>query len=518
LFKRFKKIVTPNSRQSLIAAYFKDKKIKSGMQKDVVLVQCVEDEYYFGLFGLIVSSLCESYPVRVEQYIVRCLNVGESYSFLTFIKNRLIINPLLKYKWKRLFSSFCDSVAFSGTSHLTFKDVIDFYKSWIIWKALTEKKLLIDLRIDGVIVGDLINDSFLRYKPAPTVDIKNIYILILIWQAHRYIRLSAAYFSRVRPKLFLTSFSTYIHHGIPVRVALLNEVAVFSFGNFQEFSKRLTLNDWVHTKNPDKYAIDFSNLDCQAERLILAEEALSKRFSGVIDTATAYMKKSAYAETGESVPDVNESVIIFLHDFYDSPHVYRKLLFPDFWEWVCFTIETLKRSNIKFFVKPHPNQIQLSNQVLVDLIKKYPDLLVISPYVTNKKLAEAGINCAVTVYGTVAHEMAYFGVPSISCAWHPHISFDFCRTALNIYDYELMLKSPAFSKIKKTVMRQQSLIFYYMHNLYFPKKIQIIKDALLSFNTTCADSDNPNILIKKLNEISRVEGFKEIALSMYPAI
>ncbi len=488
------------------------------MPKEVVLVQCVEDEYYLGLFGQIVSSLCEVHPVRVDQYVARCLNVGETRSILTFIKNRLIINPLLNYKWKRLFSSFCDAIAFQGTSHLTFRDVIDFYKSWKIWQTLIVKNVLIDLQIEGVIVGDLINDSFLRYKPAPTVDLKNKYILVLIWQAHRYIRHSRAYFPRVRPKLFLTSFSTYIHHGIPVRVALQNDIPVFSFGNLQEFSKKLTIEDWVHTKNPDHYATDFLQLDRHDERLLLAEEELSKRLSGRTDRATAYMKKSAYAETGESVPDVNGSVIIFLHDFYDSPHVYRKLLFPDFWEWVCFTIETLKRSNIKFFVKPHPNQIDLSDEVLMDLIKRYPDLLTISPSVTNKKLAEAGMLCAVTVYGTVAHEMAYLGVPSITCAWHPHISFDFCRTALNIEDYALMLKTPAFTNIKKSVMRQQSLIFYYMHNLHLPIKIQMIKNVLVDFNSSCANSDGSLVLLKKLNKISRIEGFNEMVLRMYSPI
>ena len=36
-----------------------------------------------------------------------------------------------------------------------------------------------------------------------------------------------------------------------------------------------------------------------------------------------------------------------------------------FWEWVTFTIEKLNELGIEFFIKPHPNQISLSDSAIV---------------------------------------------------------------------------------------------------------------------------------------------------------
>lgn len=477
--------------------------------KQVVLVQCVEDLYCFGLFGQIVSSLREQQSVRVEQYVLRSLRVGEAKSFFTFIASRLFINPLHSFKWVCLYMSFCEGVGYRSTALRPIGDVIDFYRAWIGWRSLTDKGSLISLQMDGIAVGDLINDSFLRFKPAPTVDLKNAYLLVLLWQAYRDVRRAKDYFAHVKPRLYLTSYSTYIQHGIPVRVALQNGVRVFSFGNYQEFAKELTLKDWVHTKNPDSYATEFLTLDHQDERLALAEAALSSRLSGGVDSATAYMKKSAYAESSDPVPDVRGAVVIFLHDFYDSPHVYREMVFPDFWEWVCFTIETLKSANIRFFVKPHPNQINLSDKVLSKLKLRYPGLWMILPGVTNKQLAEAGMSCAVTVYGTVANEMANLGVPTIACAHHPHISFEFCRTGHSRDEYAALLQNSIRFSIDKVAMHRQSLIFYYMHNLNSDEEMKSLRDAGMVFRMACEKVDcQQHDLVEMLRKMALLSGYQ----------
>jgi len=492
-----------------IAGYFEgmSREVKR-LPSEVVLVQCVEDAYYFGLFGQIASSLREKGSVRIEQFVLRSLSVGEFRSWRTFLLSRLLVNPLFNAKWVRLYYSFCDGVGYRSTTLHPIADCIDFFRAWKRWRNLNDKESLIAMRIGGVTVGDLINDSFLRFKPAPTVDLKDRYLLILLWQAYRDVRRARAYFSRVRPKLYLTSYSTYIQHGIPVRVALQHGVRVFSFGNYQEFAKEISNEDWVHTKNPDGYANGFSTLDHQDEKLALAEAALATRLSGGVDSATAYMKKSAYAESGDPVPDVRGAVVIFLHDFYDSPHVYREMVFPDFWEWVCFTIEALKAANIPFFVKPHPNQIGLSSNVLNDLQHRYPGLVMISSGITNKQLVEAGMSCAVTVYGTVAHEVAYLGVPTIACAHHPHVSFGFCRTAHTRAEYGDLLRQSATLQLAPASMRRESLMFYYMHNLSLSDEMMALRAAVTEFRMACEKNHGAQELIERLKMLSRLSGYQ----------
>ena len=88
------------------------------------------------------------------------------------------------------------------------------------------------------------------------------------------------------------------------------------------------------------------------------------------------------------------------------------------------------------------------------------------------------MTCAVTVYGTVAHEMAYMGVPTIASAHHPHISFEFCKTAKNKSEYAELLKNFNQLDFNQTEMKRQSLIFYYMHNLNLAADEKSLTDAV----------------------------------------
>jgi hypothetical protein len=63
-----------NPQESLLFQYFKGLPRHADMPGNVLLVQCVEDIYYFGLFGQMVSSLREQHPIRVEQFVLRSFN------------------------------------------------------------------------------------------------------------------------------------------------------------------------------------------------------------------------------------------------------------------------------------------------------------------------------------------------------------------------------------------------------------------------------------------------------------
>jgi len=490
--------------------YFNSINPKKSRSKDIVLLECVEDPFYFGLFGQVVSSIKERQDISAQQILVNSFRVGESVSLNKFFFYGFLTR-LLKKKWCKLYSSFCDSVAYDHTdlSH-PMDDIIDLYRSYKCWKSINTKDELIALKIDSIAVGDLINDTYLRYKPAPTVNLSvpDMYLWSIIWQTYRNIRRGKRYFSRVKPKAYLTSYSTYVNHGIPVRIALKSNVPVFAISsNLQQFIKPLSENDTVHTKDPDNYASDFNKLNDQEEKLAQAELALNQRITGSIDNSTAYMKKSAYAQTDIPVPDVSRAVVIFMHDFFDSPHVYRSMVFPDFWEWVCFTIDTLKQANIKYFLKPHPNQINLSNNVMEQLKQKYPDMLLIPPDITNKQLVDAGIICAITVYGTVAHEMAFLGVPTITSANHPHSSFDFCINTKDKFEYADALKRSSSINFDKIEMKNQSLKFYYMHNLNLSDEEKQLNDAVLKLRFS--DINDGNDMVQSLKQIAELSGYKQ---------
>jgi hypothetical protein len=224
------------------------------------------------------------------------VSVGDGLSPLKYLRAR-VIEFLLARKWERLYATFCDRVGLRlAGSRWPLADLIDLFRARRMWLGLARRDDLTALSIDGCPVGDLINDTYLRFKPAPDVNIRDRYLWLVIWNAHRQLRRSRHYFHSRRPDLFLTSYSTYVHHGIPVRAAVAAGVRVVSLGNYQEFMKELTVHDWSHTKNPDRYAAEFRSLPEPDARLAEADAGITSRMSGKLDSTFRYMRQSAYAE------------------------------------------------------------------------------------------------------------------------------------------------------------------------------------------------------------------------------
>jgi hypothetical protein len=433
----------------------------------VFAVQGVEDPLYYGLFGMITIDVRRRIKSEGRLVVTRSFSSYIGNGFRALIMRSDLLNWVISSQWARINRQVVGTVGYRSNSfNYPCQDVCDFWRAYKLWRSLENSTDISELVINDILVGDLIIDSFLRFQPSPYFIVKDRFALTLIWQVYRDTRRAYNYFSECKPSFYLSSYSTYIPHGVAVRIALKLNVPVYVVSSGLAFGKKLSEDDYFHTADASYYCSIFEKADRQAEKLRIAEEQLRFRLSGGIDAATVYMKRSAYSHSDEKLPDVKGAVVIFLHDFYDSPHVYNDFIFPDFWSWICFTIDALYNSGTSFWVKPHPNQIPLSDDAFLLLLQKYPELNVISSRITNSQLVGSGIVCGVTAYGTVAHELAYMGIPSICCAKHPHHSFGFCRTARKLDEYQCFLQTPDTLPLPANEMQRQALAFYYMHNIY----------------------------------------------------
>ena len=501
-----------NVSESQLFKYFISKAIKdrdrsdgSDYQSDLILVQCPEDDYYYALFGRIILSIKESRKVTVKGFHLHSIRPSEFRSLGMFLVKRLE-HIILNRKWVRLYSAYCDGVGYkSDRFEGPIRFAGDLIKAYRLWISIKSKDQLIGLSIDNVPVGDLVNDTYIRWRPSPTVDINDVYLLRVIQQTIKEIRLAREFFNTHRPFLYITSHANgYIQHGIAVRVALQNHVKVIAFGNRQQFAKQLSLDNWVAAKNPDNYLSDFLRLNNQKLKLDKAREALNSRINGTIDRATAYMRQSAYAESEVDIPDVSGAIVVFLHCFYDCPHGYRHTVFSDFWEWITFTIDFLLSINAKFYIKPHPSWVEESEDVYKRLCLEYPNVLKLSPLITNKQLVEAGVIGAVSVHGTVTHELAFMGIPTVSCGDNPHVAFDFCTTTTTREEYAEALAGAFSLKHDKELYKLQSLMFFYMHNLSLSDDENELLTALGKFRTY---SGNKSELIDSISHFPKFLDF-----------
>ena len=505
--KQLRKSYFWNEIEKKLFTVFSENLNKQNVQKkEVILIQCVEDYYYYSLFGLIIQDLRKLKNIQVEQYVLRNFSVGSYNNIRRFVKNKIFVNRWTDRKWTSLYGSYCNRIAYSNEQYIgLLLDIELFLKAKKITQKLQSKEELVALKQDGLLIGDLVYDTYLRFKPAPTVDLRSFYLVIVIWKALRNIQISENYFSIKKPRVLLQSYSTYIQHGITARVALKYDVDVYTFGSYQSMVKKLSIKDHSHVAFTARYKSEFDTLSDKDNKYLKAKEGLESRLVGRIDLATSYMRESAYKILDCKIPDVKGAVVVFLHDFFDSPHIYNSMVFPDFLEWIEFTINELETNSVLYYLKPHPNQLPESSLVVQKLCKKYPCVKLLSPKITNKQLVESGMKLGVTVYGTVAHELVYMGVPVITCGDNPHSSYNFCHEANNKEQYAEYLKETNTFLSKGEKVKKEVMSFYYMHSLNRAKeelvlsKMAALRKLCESFDKNLWNAEYKNILFSIKN-------------------
>lgn len=480
-----------------------------------VLVQCVGDPYFLGLFSGALAALARRQSIRCDLFVLRSIDAAVGVGLKTWVHRSFLHSVWFAQQWVRVYRYLINArVGYRSVSWgQPWSDLCALIQAWEVWRRRPDGSSLEGVRAHGVLIGDLVIDTYIRFRPAATVERNDWFLLYVLWQAFRDVRRARSYFKRRRPTLYLTSFSSYVQHGVAVRSALLQGIPVICFGNLQQLGKQLSLQDPYQTKNPVHYRDRFLRRPDQEAAIVHARAQLEGRLRGGIDPATAYMATSAYADDGtEPAPDVDGAVIVFLHDFFDSPHIYADLVFPDFWTWACCTIDTLLATGKPFAVKAHPNQVAESVSVTEQIRARYPAVRFIAPTVPNTRLAAAGMRAAVTVYGSVAAELAYLGVPSIACARHPHVAFDFCTTARTRDEYVALLERAhdmSFTDIAST--RRQVLEFYAMHNLEGGPDDWATSAALTGYWRRCLDpQSDADTLERALQTLIASPGFARL--------
>jgi len=106
-----------------------------------------------------------------------------------------------------------------------------------------------------------------------------------------------------------------------------------------------------------------------------------------------------------------------------------------------------------------------TNIILANFLKDKPEFKLIPPETSHFQLIKEGINCVLTVHGTIGWEYAYFKIPVINASINnPHICYDFNLHPKSLNEYEKMILN--FSKYKINYNRRDICEYYFMHNLF----------------------------------------------------
>lgn len=359
------------------------------------------------------------------------------------------------------------SVSFCGAG---FKDSL--IEAARVKRNIKSKEDLLALHAHGIYIGDLVYDTYLKWFKKETVNLNGYGLTYVLFFCFLYVRRIDALLKTGEYNEVYLTHSVYVGFGVPARLSLKYGINVYITQNTRNsFVRKLNKEHLHQTPNFECYANFYNSMeeDKKKDMLLVADQKIKSRLSGKIDSSIYYMKSSSYSEDKSTHIELFDAfpgrpwVLIMLHCFFDSPHIYKWMLFPDFSEWLDSTLKFCHENKINVAVKRHPNGLAGNERVVQKYEKRFPFANFLSSKVNNKALAESGLfSCLLTVYGTVAHEFSYLGVPVINAGDNPHVAFAFSKTPRTIEEYRnaiLDVTSGKAWKIDKDEIRG----FYYIN-------------------------------------------------------
>lgn len=315
-------------------------------------------------------------------------------------------------------------------------------------------KDVMDYKLDGIWIGDLIYDSLIRYCPnSYTVDklsIRRHFRLVF-----RSICLFYFYDGLMKRKAYsayITSHRVYAEYGIACRLAH-NSGALVLLKDMDVF-RLYTPSDSILEHFLRVQKADFLAATNDPNVVSAAEEYFRNRMSGVVnqvDIKNAHTGKRVYSleelSTFNPINPTRFNVFVLCHAFSDAPHVSGSNIFQDYYVWLAETLIELSRNDaVNVFVKPHPSSYMWNERGAVEQLMEQlrVDFDLSNVFVLPRDFSPIGIrniaDCIVTVRGTAGLEYSGFGIPAVTCAESYYSGFGISHDFRSQVDYRNALR------------------------------------------------------------------------------
>lgn len=366
---------------------------------------------------------------------------------------------LLKKKWIKLYKAA--GVNDFIIQSFSLKDSINLViKSYRIFRQLKTRKDVLKIEYLGIKCGDLIYDSFLRFSKNFTLNPKNLNLLSIIYDCFSKIQ----FFRNIEYSniIYITTYSTYVKHGVPVRVFLKKGFAVYSYSSYNYVFKKLSVDDQYHVPNFINLREDYLKLKIEENEKIKTKNQILSLFKGKIKYK--YLKTSPYKKSINKLDKFQLDGVIFLHEFYDSPHSYRYMLYEDLYQWSVSVLNMFKNKNLKIGIKPHPNNI---DDKIISLLKEsFPNFIWLDKDISNHLIFKSGIKFGISNHGNILFELAWYKIIPVCTGENPYISYDFILKILDEESFINMIARIKNFKFPKD-LREQLISAYYMNNIFY---------------------------------------------------
>lgn len=447
--------------EKLFSNFYYDKNERKYFNsKKCVLILGINDYYFYDVNKKIVENNFidyKKYVISVNFYIPNFKQIFLVYPF--------IYKKLNSYAQRNKIRKFYSSINIEFIDYSNW-NILDLFNS-----ALKSIKLyiynffnddLINYKYDGISYGELIIDTYLRFNNKPSYNTKNPDFLFVYF----FFFLKMSKIKRISKKLnikvLLTSFSTYIQFGLPLRFFLNKKnVEIYSKGELNKIVKKHKYNEMHHSFDFLNFKQDFNSLSNKKDLITKGLNHINNLIEGKAKLKHVFNDQNSLLKNY-----LNCDGILFLHDFFDSPHIYGDTLFKGFYNWTDITINYCQKNNINLFIKPHPSLFEKNNtQYIEKLKKKYPNVKFLPSTLSKKELFDnIDFKFGLTVYGNIAFELAYKNKIIITCGINPFMNSNFVYNARTQKEYFELISN--FRNLKKVNNLDELGIYSYMKFIF----------------------------------------------------
>lgn len=432
--------------------------------------------------------------------------------FINFCKlndcNLGVFNLKRNFLFKKVYSTFGVNKFFKQKLDKDAYKELNFIFNQTFFN-IQKKEDLFNLKIYEIDIGKDIYESYLIRFHKPTLDIKDINFKKLFIESLKTLIYWKKVLTKYNIKGVFVSHRSYIETNIISKLAYQKNIPVFTNnGALTKFSKHQS----SELDNTKFYKLVFNELSEKEKikAIEISKKRIELKFEGNIGVDMSYSEKTAFHKKFNNERVLNKSnnikVLICTHCFYDNPQCYGGLLYLDFYEWLCHLSEIAKKTDYDWYIKPHPDYLPGTLEILNNVVKKFDKITLINPETSFFQLANEGLNFALTCHGTIAQELPLLGIDVINAdVNNPHCAFDFSYTPKDLIDYEkTLLNLKQFKSL--LVNKNQIYEYYYLNNYYLQDKELFFEnyDDYLFFqhkNTTSFFE----FFIRNFNETKKIE-------------
>lgn len=411
-------------------------------------------------------------------HLVKALTDVKSARVLAFSDpdTRLRLRNVLFKKFRHLVSSFLGSRSeaiyqLMGTRSLVYPYLADSHSQRshkvvdAFFRGNPDHSALEDLRVQGILVGDLIYDDYLK-KVDGILDLGDPRFREHLFESIRLVFWWIDFFERYKVSAVVCN-SVY-------RLAVVGRIGLrFGSDVFDPQLGRIVRlqGDGNQFDDYREFRKIFAGLSDRPEKLAIGQAGIERKLQGASDSATFHIDAPGGIVNERRLLSASErrKILIAPHCFSDSAHSFGKMLFPDFHGWLRFLAGIVKNSREEWYLKPHPRGLDDLREIK-NLFRECSNLVFLPHDASLSQIAKEGLSLALTMRGHIAIDFPLMGVPVVTCTeGSRYRDYNFAINAKTKDEYLRLLTD--FSWLPYSIMEDELREFYYMDNIFFHPNI-----------------------------------------------